>query len=56
VGDKITYSGGLVVNAALWRSVDKKPLYSDVLRYRADFTRLKKPGDKKDVDKGDNLH
>lgn len=56
-GDKITYSGGAVVNVSLWRSGSTSPLYADVLRYRAPFTKMNpKPGSGVDgVAIGDNL-
>lgn len=54
-GDKITYSGGLVVNVALWRSSDKKPIYADVLRYRTPFDQLDSPTNTTNVNKSDNL-
>jgi hypothetical protein len=39
-GDKITYSGGAIVNVALWRATSSAPLYADVLRYRAPFSEM----------------
>jgi hypothetical protein len=54
-GDKITYSGGVIVNVSLWHSDDKAPLYSDILRYRAPFSNVAKPTDVTDVTIGDNL-
>jgi len=54
-GDKITYSGGVIVNVSLWHSDDKAPLYSDILRYRAPFSEVAKPTDVTDVTIGDNL-
>jgi len=54
-GDKITYSGGVIVNVSLWHSDDKAPLYSDILRYRAPFSNVDKPTDATNVTIGDNL-
>jgi hypothetical protein len=54
-GDKITYSGGGVVNASLWSARYTSPLYVDVLRYRAPFSDLKAPADISGLDEGDNL-
>ncbi len=36
-GDQITFSGGLMVNVALWQANGKLPLYADILRYRVPF-------------------
>ncbi len=54
-GDKITYSGGVIVNVALWKSNGKTPLYYDLLRYRVPFSNVKAPTDLTGVTKGDNL-
>jgi hypothetical protein len=54
-GDKISYSGGLVVNVVLWNSSDTKPRYASVLRYRVPFTEIHAPSDTADVSVGDNL-
>ena len=54
-GDKITYSGGVVVNAFLWSAGSSSPVYVDVLRYRAPFSKIKSPGDVSGLDSGDNL-
>lgn len=54
-GDKITYSGGLVVNVALWKSLDSQPIYVDVLRYRSPLTRISSPSNTANVADGDNL-
>ena len=54
-GDKITYSGGLVVDVALWTSSDAKPLYVNVLRYRAPFKNIADPANTDHVGDGDNL-
>ena len=55
-GDRISYSGGLMVNVALWRPIENKsPIYTDVLRYRTDYTRIKKPSVQTGSDAGDNL-
>jgi|ERR1039458_10382135 hypothetical protein len=55
VGDKITYSGGAVVNVALWKATDKSPIYYNELRYRSPFMKMKPPADVTGVDSGDNL-
>lgn len=59
IGDKITYSGGAVVNVSLWTADSTIPLYLDVLRYRAPYAKIKKPGTVDGVtvsdDAGDNL-
>ena len=54
-GDKITYSGGAIVNVSLWQATAKSPVYSQELRYRTPFMNLKAPTDIGDVDLGDNL-
>ena len=54
-GDKITYSGGVIVNVALWHSDDKAPLYTDLLRYRAPFSKVDNPANMTGVTIGDNL-
>jgi hypothetical protein len=54
-GDKITYSGGIIVNVSLWHSDDKAPIYSNLLRYRAPFSNVNDPSDKSNVTIGDNL-
>jgi hypothetical protein len=54
-GDKITYSGGLVVNVALWHSDDKMPIYSGLLRFRAPFSNILNPKNQTDLTAGDNL-
>jgi hypothetical protein len=54
-GDKITYSGGVIVNVSLWHSDDKAPIYSNLLRYRAPFSKVSDPSNKSDVTIGDNL-
>ena len=54
-GDKITYSGGVVVNAFLWSAGSSSPVYVDVLRYRAPFSKIKSPGNVSGLDSGDNL-
>ena len=55
-GDKITYSGGLVVNVALWTSADSRPMYVHVLRYRTPFTTIASPADTTNVNVGDDLN
>jgi hypothetical protein len=54
-GDKITYSGGVIVNVALWKSNGKTPLYYDLLRYRVPFSTVEAPSNLTNVTKGDNL-
>ena len=54
-GDKITYTGGAVVNVALWNSAGGPPLYRDVLRYRTPFTRIADPSSVTGVASGDDL-
>jgi hypothetical protein len=57
-GDKITYSGGAVVVTSLWRpgsGSSTSPVYSDVLRYRAPFSKIQDPGCMEGVDSGDDL-
>ena len=54
-GDKITYSGGVIVNVSLWHSDDKSPIYSNLLRYRAPFSKVSDPSDLSNVTIGDNL-
>ena len=56
IGDKITYSGGAVVNVSLWRADSTSPIYVDVLRYRTPFYRMKDPSNVDGVDSGDNLN
>jgi hypothetical protein len=55
-GDKISYSGGVIVNVSLWSAVSSSPIYLDVLRYRAPFSQLHTPVDITGVDAGDNLN
>jgi hypothetical protein len=40
-GDKITFSGGLIVSVAMWKADGSAPVFSKVLRYRAPFTNPK---------------
>jgi hypothetical protein len=54
-GDKITFSGGVIVNVSLWHSDHKAPIYSNLLRYRAPFSNVDDPSDKSNVAIGDNL-
>ncbi len=54
-GDKITFSGGVIVNVALWQSNDTAPLYSNLLRYRAPFSDVRDPSNTANVTDGDNL-
>lgn len=56
-GDKITFSGGLMVNVALWQANGKLPLYADILRYRVPFSDVAKPTvDSTPAKAGDNIH
>jgi hypothetical protein len=36
-GDKLTYSGGLIVNVAMWKSSDGTPEFADVMAYKTAF-------------------
>jgi hypothetical protein len=44
-GDKITYSGGAIVNVAVWQANSAAPVYANVLRYRVPFSDVADPGD-----------
>jgi hypothetical protein len=56
-GDKITFSGGLMVNVALWQANGKLPLYTDILRYRVPFSNVANPTvDSTPAKAGDNIH
>lgn len=55
-GDKITFSGGLMVNVALWQANSETPIYADILRYRVPFSNLSAPErGYSDTTKGDNF-
>lgn len=54
-GDKITFSGGVIVNVALWHSDDGTPLYSNLLRFRASFSNVADSAKDTDVTRGNNL-
>jgi hypothetical protein len=62
-GDKITFSGGLVVNVALWQANSKMPVYADILRFRVPFSDVadrshrppRKPKPYSEETRGDNL-
>jgi hypothetical protein len=54
-GDKITFSGGVIVNVALWHSDDATPLYSNLLRFRASFSNIADPAMDTNITRGDNL-
>jgi hypothetical protein len=54
-GDQITYSGGAIVNVALWKANSPTPVYSAELRYRTPFLSLKDPSQSTGVDAGDDL-
>lgn len=55
IGDKITFSGGVIANVSLWHSDDAAPLYSNVLRFRASFSNVANPILDSNVTRGDNL-
>ena len=40
-GDKITFSGGIIVSAALWQASTGAPLYTAVLPYRVPISVMK---------------
>lgn len=40
-GDKITFSGGVIVSSALWQASTGTPLYTAVLPYRVPFSKMK---------------
>lgn len=44
-GDKISYSGGAIVNVAVWKADSTSPIYADVLRYRVPFSNFADPKD-----------
>jgi hypothetical protein len=55
-GDWIRYSGGVVVNAMIFRKTGMQTvLYSDVLRYRSPLTHIKAPLGKHTTHYGDDL-
>ena len=54
-GDKITFSGGLIVSVAMWQSNGNAPVFSKVFRFRAPFSDVKDPSDMTNVTNGDNL-
>jgi hypothetical protein len=54
-GDKFTYSGGAVVNVALWKVSSVSPVYVNVIRYRSPLMKLSPPASVTGVDAGDNL-
>jgi hypothetical protein len=55
-GDKITFSGGLMVNVALWHADSEAPIYANILRYRVPFSNVSAPnGAYSDTTQGDNL-
>src|SRR5271166_1812328 len=62
-GDKITFSGGLMVNVALWQANSAMPLYANILRYRVPFSNIADPthpssgtpNHYSEATKGDNL-
>jgi len=51
-GDKITYSGGVIVNVAVWKADSDRPVYASVLRYRVPFSDIEDPGDAADAKAG----
>jgi hypothetical protein len=56
-GDKITFSGGLIVSVAMWQSNGNAPVLSKVLRFRAPFSDVQSPSntDTTHVTDGDKL-
>lgn len=54
-GDKFSYSGGLIVNVALWKASGSSPAYANVIRYRTPLMKLKKPSNLVGIDAGDNI-
>lgn len=54
-GDDITYSGGLVVNTALWRVDSNGPIVSKIYRYRMPYSHVQSPSNTTGVTNGDNL-
>ncbi len=54
-GDQITYSGGAIVNVAMWKADSAIPVYSAELRYRTPFLKIKDPSAFTGVDAGSNL-
>jgi hypothetical protein len=54
-GDKITFSGGLMVNVSLWHSDSAAPIYSNLLRFRAPFSNVADPSNLTNLNRGDNL-
>jgi len=54
-GDVITYSGGVIVNVALWQADSIAPIYSSPLRFRVPFSDVIRPVNLNGVDAGDNL-
>ncbi len=57
-GDRISYSGGLVVNVALTDALDSSLVFSDTLRYRTRFSRIGRPKESPTVERtnsGDNV-
>jgi hypothetical protein len=54
-GDKFTYSGGAVVNVALWKAAGTVPAYVDIIRYRSPLMKIENPSSVAGVASGDNL-
>ena len=57
-GDFITYSGGVILNFGVVKSIDNSPVPADTLRYRTINTRVASPSKSKFVEKtssGDNV-
>lgn len=54
-GDKITFSGGLIVSVVMWQPNANGPVFSKVLRYRSPFSTLKDPSDMNNLADGDSL-
>jgi hypothetical protein len=55
IGDKITFSGGVIVNVSLWHSDDAAPIYSNLLRFRMPFSDVSSPSTETNITRGDNL-
>lgn len=54
-GDKFTYSGGAVVNVALWKVTMPSPAYVNIIRYRSPLIKMKPPSSLTGISDGDNL-
>jgi hypothetical protein len=54
-GDKFTYSGGVVVGFALWKSGLTSPIMTDMIRYRSPLMNIKAPTNLTGIGDGDTL-